>query len=78
MNIQLSDFQLANGGDDDLLPLYIQKNQEPKNLNRKTVFLFSLCLFVFCITSICIKNFVINTSLIKSQLRDDDLYYRFE
>ena len=75
MSIQLSDFQRVNGGGDDLLPLYVQKNQEPKIINKKTIFLYGLGLFLFCITTICVRNFSNNTSLIKSQLHDDDLYY---
>ena len=78
MSIQLSDFQRANGGEDDLLPLYLQKNQEPKIIGKKTMFLYSLGLFILGVTYICVRNFIVNTSLIKSQLQEDDLYYRFK
>ena len=76
MSIQLSDFQRVNGGDDDLLPLYVQKNQEPKIINKRSIFCYSLGMMTIFIVCICIKNFINNTTLIKSQLRDDDLYYR--
>jgi hypothetical protein len=78
MSIQLSEFQLANGGDDDLLPLYIQKNQDTKIIGKRTIFLFSMGLFILGVTYICVRNFIINTSLISSQLNEDDLYYRFK
>jgi|LakMenE01Jun11ns_1017448.scaffolds.fasta_scaffold8618809_1 hypothetical protein len=78
MSIQLSEFQLANGGDDDLLPLYIQKNQETKIIGKKNIFLFSMVLFILGVTYICVRNFIVNTSLVRSQFNDDDLYYRFK
>ena len=78
MSIQMSEFQHVNGGDDHLLPLYVQKNQELKIINRRTIFLYSLGLFIFCIITIYVNNFTHSTSLIKSQLHDDDLYYRLK
>jgi hypothetical protein len=75
MSVQLSEFQRVNGGNDDLLPLYIQKNQEPKIISKGTIFLYSLCMMTFLLTGICIKNFINNTTIIYSQLRNDDLYY---
>ena len=75
MSIQLTEFQRANCGEDELLPLYIQKNQEPKIISRRSIFCYSLGMMTIFIVCICIKNLINNSSLIKSQLRDDDLYY---
>lgn len=77
MSIQMSEFQHINGGNDDLLPLYIQKIQEPKIISRRSIFCYSLGMMTIFIVCICIKNFINNSSLIKSQLRDDDLYYMY-
>ena len=33
MSIQLSEFQRVNGGDDDLLPMYVTKKEPNKNLH---------------------------------------------
>lgn len=74
--MQFLEFQRGNGSEDDLLPLYIQKNQEPKIISKRSIFCYSLGMMTIFIVCICIKNLLNNSSLIKSQLRDDDLYYR--
>ena len=75
MSIPLSDFQRVNGGDDDLLPLYILKNQ-PNIVGKRTIFLSLLGVLCFFITCIGISNFLKNTSLLNSQLGDDDYFVK--
>jgi hypothetical protein len=75
MSIPLADFQRVNGGDDDLLPLYTLKNQ-PNIVGKRTIFLSLLGVLCFFITCIGISNFFKNTSLLNSQLGDDDYFVK--
>ena len=53
MNVNMTEFQRVNGGNDDLLPIYI----EPKIIGKRTIFLYSLGILSFFITCILIFNF---------------------
>jgi hypothetical protein len=70
MSIQLSEFQRVNGGDDDLLPMYVTK-KEPNIVSKKSLFLSLIGAICFFVTCIGLTNFSINTTVLKSQINDD-------
>jgi hypothetical protein len=52
----MTEFQRVNGGNDDLLPVYI----EPKIIGKRSLFFYSLGILSFFITCIWIFNFFQN------------------
>ena len=70
MSIQLSEFQRVNGGDDDLLPMYVTK-KEPNIVSKKSLFLSLIGVMCFFVTCIGLINFSRNTSVLESQINDD-------
>jgi hypothetical protein len=57
----MTEFQRVNGGNDDLLPLYI----EPKIIGKRTLFLYSLGILSFFITCILIFSFYKSARFLK-------------
>lgn len=55
-----------------MLPLYINTT-EPKNINKRTVFLSFLAASTFLITFLGIYNFVKNSFILKTHTDDDYL-----
>jgi hypothetical protein len=70
MSIQLTEFKRVNGGDDDLLPLYVSK-KEPNFVNKKSLFLSLIGVLCFFVTFIGVSNFSKNTTVINPQINDD-------
>ena len=58
MNTRLTEFQRVNGGEDDLLPLYITKETNKNIISTRTATLITIGLICFLITSVSIYDFI--------------------
>ena len=61
MNTPLTEFQRVNGGEDDLLPLYItnETNETNKNIiSKRTATFIKIGLICFLVTSVSIYDFI--------------------
>jgi hypothetical protein len=61
MNTRLTEFQRVNGGEDDLLPLYItnETNETNKNIiSKRTATFITIGLICFLVTSVSIYDFI--------------------
>jgi hypothetical protein len=55
----LSEFQRVNGGEDDLLPLYITKETNNNIISKRASIFIAIVLICFVITSISIYEFIL-------------------
>jgi hypothetical protein len=64
MNTPLTEFQRVNGGEDDLLPLYIAKEANKNIISKRTATLIITGLICFLITSVSIYDFLKGRNII--------------
>ena len=58
MNTVLTEFQRVNGGEDNLLPLYITKEPNKNIISKRTATLITIGLVCFFVTSVSIYDFI--------------------
>ena len=58
MNTRLTEFQRVNGGEDDLLPLYITKETNKNIISTRTATFIAVGLICFLVTSVSIYDFI--------------------
>ena len=79
MNTPLTEFQRVNGGEDDLLTLYIAKESNKNIISKRTATLIITGLICFLITSVSIYDFIKSRNIPHILTNDcstyDDLMY---
>ena len=58
MNTRLTEFQRVNGGEDDLLPLYITNETNKNIISKRRATLITIGLICFFVTSVSIYDFI--------------------
>ena len=58
MNTRLTEFQRVNGGEDDLLPLYITNETNKNIISKRTATFITIGLICFLVTSVSIYDFI--------------------